>query len=487
MRKKIILRLSFLIVSLTLLWSCRNEDLYLNGENEKPTYGITSQILHHKDIAGISSLRETLQSVAEPASGKNQGKIYTDEREGFTVNTEEFLYAEEYTGTKTYTFIVKREKENGLLENLMVTDKGDGKLYTYLIQYTQNYQKGRFFSAQELRDLIEKNINVIPLGIKKEGEIFGKIASNVCVGVSSVWVEEPGTACVSGQHSFIDGNECTYWGSVNMALPGVGGHYVYVMFDDCGTQGSGGLLGTIGTTGPYTGGGDIGNVYINPPDPCEHLKDLLKPAKTNLKPAIADLQAKLSDTIEHGKTLIRYPNPTPNTTPTVYENADNTVGTNREIRTGSGGPVYGSIHTHHYPGLVPMFSWKDVKALYQYYTDTNDENLNDLVMVLVCKDDNGTNQVYAIKIDNPDILYNALNNDTEESIPDMAGMIPERIAYEMDRKLTRLYSENYPNREKTFLDRFASFGISLYKADQNITRWDKLVMENGIVNPKPCN
>ncbi|WP_306620900.1 hypothetical protein [Chryseobacterium ginsenosidimutans] len=486
MMRKNISWLFLLTVFGCMLQSCRNEDLYLGTENDKPSYsGITSKTLHRRDIDRVPSLSQTLQSVTY--TGKNSSaKIYTDDKEGFTVNTEEFMLVEDNTGMKCYTFRVQREQENDLLENLLVTDKGDGSLYTYLVQYNQEYQKGRFSSAPEMRDLIEKNLKIIPLGIKKEGEIFGKIASNVCMGVTTVWVEEPGTNCESGDHTFMDGDACIYWEHLGMALPGVGGHYVYTMYDNCSTQGSGGSVGTVGTTGPYVGG-SIGDIYIYPPDPCEALKDLYKPAKTNIKPAITYLQGKLGETVEFGKTLIKYPNPTPNTSPDVYENQENTQSTNTEVFTGRGGPVYGSIHTHYYPGLVPMFSWKDMKALYQYYSETNDENIDKVVMVLVCKDDNGQNQVYAIKIDDPNTLYDALQNDAIQNIPDLAGMTSVNIAKIMDDDLTKLYTKNYPEREKTFLDRFANFGISLYKADENVTTWDKLIIENGIVTPKPCN
>jgi hypothetical protein len=66
----------------------------------------------------------------------------------------------------------------------------------------------------------------------------------------------------------------------------------------------------------------------------------------------------------------------------------------------------------------------------------------------------------------------------------------KRILKHMDKKLTKTYSKN-PNKELAFLNRFANYGISLYKADSTITNWSKLTTDNSNTNQPvietPCN
>ncbi|WBX95925.1 hypothetical protein [Chryseobacterium gambrini] len=214
--------------------------------------------------------------------------------------------------------------------------------------------------------------------------------------------------------------------------------------------------------------------------PCEELKNLYKPAKANIKPSITKLQGKLSEPNENGKNLVKDQNG-------VYSSPDLPVGTDLQITIKVGNEYYGSIHTHPYPGAVPMFSWTDVFTLYYFYQKVYEENKHDVVIIIVCKDDNGVNQTYALKIDNPDMLYDAIVQDIQNNPKIKNNSLQSEILDKMDEDLTDLYAKNGTNREKPFLERFANFGISLYKADEDLTTWNKLVLENGIVTPIPCN
>ncbi|WBX95916.1 hypothetical protein [Chryseobacterium gambrini] len=97
--------------------------------------------------------------------------------------------------------------------------------------------------------------------------------------------------------------------------------------------------------------------------PCEELKNLYKPAKANIKPSITTLQGKLSEPNENGKNLVKDQNG-------VYSSPDLPVGTDLKIKVKFGEPYYGSIHTHPYPGAVPMFSWTDVFTLYFFLSES---------------------------------------------------------------------------------------------------------------------
>lgn len=46
------------------------------------------------------------------------------------------------------------------------------------------------------------------------------------------------------------------------------------------------------------------------------------------------------------------------------------------------------------------------------------------------------------------------------------------------------------NQEVPFLNYFAAYGASLYKANSTLTNWDKLTLSNNAANPitkTPCN
>jgi hypothetical protein len=92
--------------------------------------------------------------------------------------------------------------------------------------------------------------------------------------VIATWVETPGTLCASGQHTFENGEDCNYWGTVDMALPAYGGHYEYTFqAGNCNpSSGGGGVI--TGTTGPYPNGG--GGSFPSFDDPCEKIKELIQ-------------------------------------------------------------------------------------------------------------------------------------------------------------------------------------------------------------------
>ena len=54
------------------------------------------------------------------------------------------------------------------------------------------------------------------------------------------------------------------------------------------------------------------------------------------------------------------------------------------------------------------------------------------------------------------------------------------------------YDRNLNDLEKFFLQKFANFGLSLHKADNDMGNWNKLELDtdennNLIAKPKPCN
>lgn len=64
---------------------------------------------------------------------------------------------------------------------------------------------------------------------------------------------------------------------------------------------------------------------------------------------------------------------------------------------------------------------------------------------------------------------------------------------EKREKLNREYAEKFADvqnnsvgMEKKFLELYSGFGISLMRKNKTTQNWEKLVIENNTVTPKPC-
>ncbi|MEY8758622.1 hypothetical protein [Chryseobacterium tongliaoense] len=288
MKNKFFLWLSLLIVLSSTLQSCRNEDLLLSDkkENQKST---SSKILHYQDLVKNKAVFGELMKITKNDNSQTS-KLYVDEENGFTVDLDDCLFMEDPKGQKSYTFkITEIDPKNNnpdILENLVLVEKGEGLFESYIFQYERDVQLNYFKSEEDLIQNLKQKVKVFGLGEKRNIDINSKIA--LCVGVTATYVEQPGTACASGQHSYEDGSACAYWGTTDMALPGYGGHFVYTFnAADCYGGGGGNPSSGSGTTGPYHGGGS-GTGTIN--NPCIKTKNML--TRPNVQQGISDVKTQ---------------------------------------------------------------------------------------------------------------------------------------------------------------------------------------------------
>lgn len=151
----------------------------------------------------------------------------------------------------------------------------------------------------------------------------------------------------------------------------------------------------------------------------------------------------------------------------------------------SGTRIFGQIHTHP-AGTQPIFSWSDVARMKDLFDGLNsDFTKGDIFMMIV----NHDGSVYAMKIDNFDILSSAVQDDLDNA----DGVDNDEKEENLMVKIKDLYADNSENLEAAFLNRFKNFGVSLYKAtDQNLNNWEKLELQNpndinSTVNPTLCN
>src|SRR5690606_5868299 len=141
----------------------------------------------------------------------------------------------------------------------------------------------------------------------------------------------------------------------------------------------------------------------------------------------------------------------------------------------------GSIHTHP-KGTYSIFSWLDLRALKNTYSEVNEDFSEDVFLIALAPN----NITYALKVNNIQMLINKLDSDwnsargnTDEDKEDFL----ERITADKYKKSSSL--------EQAFLDLYGSYGTSFYKAtDANLTNWKQLELDednNETVKEIPCN
>jgi hypothetical protein len=220
--------------------------------------------------------------------------------------------------------------------------------------------------------------------------------------------------------------------------------------------------------------------------PCGKLKNLLKKPQPDIKSTIINNlrpNINVNPNGEKAAYLQKLPNGTMGTT-VSYPTTFGQIG----IKTGSN--FYSAIHTHP-KNRQPMFSWSDIYVLYKMNLNLEQHNAGLASFLLVCEDDNGDFQTYAISFDS---IGNSIENVLND--PQYAGMSHLDIVKIMDKKLYDKYvkEENSgftPNYEKAFLKFLDGNNISLYKANESLTEWSKLNLNEepntSTVVPTPCN
>ena len=231
----------------------------------------------------------------------------------------------------------------------------------------------------------------------------------------------------------------------------------------------------------------------NPEDviPCNKLKNLLDPTKANLKPLITGGMYDYINNSSEGETGI-------------YIRKDSKGKVTNEIApfTGTnslpgkwGTSYYSEVHTHP-KNVYPMFSYSDMMVLYNLEHQSYSYNRGHSSMLLVCEDDNGIKQTYAVVFENTGApIENTLNN------PNLIGKTQKEKLKALDGILNKMYDKELlkktldpsynPNYERIFLQFCFGTNIGLYKADSNLINWSKLTISNNsdtaTVTPTNCN
>ena len=219
---------------------------------------------------------------------------------------------------------------------------------------------------------------------------------------------------------------------------------------------------------------DDGNLEL---DNCGKINNMMKPEFENLVEDINLLKAHINESgversISYKKTIDG------ESMPTISKL--HAVGTHNSVKITTGGFFYGSIHVHP-NGKIPMFSWRDMRLLAETYSETFSSRKKDVFMMIVCPND----LVYCLKIDNPQAFIDKVNEFW--SNPKL-GNTEEKKITNANKIIFRKYDSD-TNKERAFLKYFKNFGISIYKANQSVSNWSKLSLNesNNLIVSEPCN
>lgn len=476
MKKKIRILNKLLIFSIIfMLFSC-SEDLF-DEQVKSQKHPILVQRKNFEDLKKNKKLMKSIEQFTIKVDNTLKKQHY-DSINNFYIDIDDVMFTLDSLNHQTYTFKVSRLPDNGLFENLILKTSKDGGFDAILAQYNQTLLNSNLTIPQEIQNAINQDVTFTYLGKKTLSEINSKFSYNEeCFEPGYVYVTTPGSSCASGNHSFGDGTDCNYWGTTAMATPGTSGYVFTMVGVACDNGGSGG--GDF-TTGPHGGGG--GGENLTPPNPCNNLKKLFDPAKANIKPKIiTDLQPNIAvnPSGEKGVSLAMNSSGVPTNTiipPVIQPPLPIPTGVN----------YYSAIHTHPLD-TYPMFSWSDVVVLNNLNNHSASHNQGLASFLLVCQDDNGVFQTYAIVFD-PDSL-----NDTIDQFmgnPENNGCTSQEIEFEMNKLLGDEFARDN-NYERAFLKFMSSSNVSLYRANSTLTNWSKLSLSNNsataTVNSTNCN
>lgn len=361
-------------------------------------------------------------------------------------------------GFNSYTFKIIEQEEN-YLDNLVLVSKSGAPYSAFVMRYNLTDEEKEALNTGAAINFTNKVKVLKLLNSSIVNDVLGKLAYyEECNWVSS-WQE------------VVTITPCPYDGCWAEEWTGTSVSHVLVGSWDC-TGGGGGDVGTS----PHGGGGGSD---LTPPNPCVKLKNLFNTTKANIKPIILnDLRPNIAvnPSGEKGATLSKNDTGTVLSTPILPTSINVTP-------IPFGGYFYSALHTHPLD-TAPMFSFSDVVTLNNLNNHCALFNKGLASFLLVCQDDNGVFQTYAIVFD-PESLNETI--DQFMTNPENIGCSEKEITEKKNEELRLEYNVEYnsanPNYEKVFLKKMFNSNVSLYKANSTLTNWSKLSISSNTTNP----
>lgn len=220
-------------------------------------------------------------------------------------------------------------------------------------------------------------------------------------------------------------------------------------------------------------------------NPCDDLRNVFSDTNPeNIKSQIDWLKGKVNapiNNLEHAVEVQKRMNPD-ETYRYEYTQVSSTNEFSVEISTGS--TYIGSIHSHPENGY-DMFSFQDVRALLGTYDNASSTRKGDVFLSIVVEDNaTGEALIYTLQIDQVSMLrseVNAVWND-----PKYSGFSDNEKIEAIHAEQAQKYEKSNNQLEKSFLEQFNNYGISLFKGGNTLNNWDKLTINQSTVTKNPC-
>ncbi|RNA62648.1 hypothetical protein D1631_12230 [Chryseobacterium nematophagum] len=275
MKNTFILKLSFLISTIAISYSCRNNDLLNANEYNKNN---THQLTYRKVKLNQSKHRLVLNNELFKIQNKLQEaklNIFGKDIEynkNFYIDTEHITYIENGPNYHTYTFnIIRKDSVNStILENLVLTPLPDGTYKEILVSYNISPHEKQILAAGGYINTKDK---VVITDLKKTSSSKGASMTN-CGFVETFTIRN----CSADEHGAWNTGE---WDNCKADVkPGLHMTMTYRCdfisdTNNPGTGGDGGILGDGGSTHVPGGGSTVpctGNgIATQPFDPRENL------------------------------------------------------------------------------------------------------------------------------------------------------------------------------------------------------------------------
>ena len=229
--------LLLLCLATTMLFNCQREDEASTAPQDNfKTLDKHLQItrLYETDINKNRQLLRGIDVVEKKMKERTTNRDIYNATYDFTINTTYAKAIDDGT-TRTYTFGVYRDEDNGLLENLFMVEREDGTFDVSLVQYDLTPLEIEALNNREIVD-VEGKIAFVALD-DISGDVLGKYYYNGnCY--ENYWVYNSGNSCASGNHEYSDGNACDYWGDVNQMATS-GGYVLTPTIVSCSNGGGG--------------------------------------------------------------------------------------------------------------------------------------------------------------------------------------------------------------------------------------------------------
>ncbi len=242
---------------------------------------------------------------------------------------------------------------------------------------------------------------------------------------------------------------------------------------------------------PYGVGGGGGSITPPPPPtttPCDQIKNVMNynPNEPNsLKSSLNWLKDKVNAPVNDKECGVEVQKKMNYDESYRYEFTQVLSNDEFSVPMLTGSNYIGGIHSHPANGYA-MFSYQDVRFLLATYDGASSTRKEEVFNSVVCKDQAGNTNTYMLKIDNIDALraqVNAVWNN-----PNYAKFSDEKTRIKaIHEDQSPLYEKNKGQLEKSFLEQFAAFGISIYKANTTLSSFSKLSLNNSSITSTPCN